>query len=108
MNAAKKTERSQFKIPASSQPATAPAATAKARALAAARGVDLAQVTATGASIKETDVARHLAAPDSPRDPVAHNPRLVLAGDASELLNLASEATMSVSFNVQPRYTTIR
>jgi pyruvate/2-oxoglutarate dehydrogenase complex dihydrolipoamide acyltransferase (E2) component len=61
-----------------------PAATAKARALAAARGIDLAQVTATGATIKEHDVERHLAAPGSHGDPVAYDPRLVLAGEASD------------------------
>ena len=54
------------------------AATAKAQALAAAHGIDLATVHADGATIKERDVARHLAPGGA-----APDPRLVLIGDAS-------------------------
>jgi pyruvate dehydrogenase E2 component (dihydrolipoamide acetyltransferase) len=69
--------------PRAAAPADAPlAATAKARALAATRGIDLAAVAPSGATIKERDVARRLAdvgaASDATRDP-----RLVLVGDAS-------------------------
>jgi pyruvate dehydrogenase E2 component (dihydrolipoamide acetyltransferase) len=71
---------------ARTQPATSaderkPAATAKAQALAAARGIDLAQVAASGATIKERDVARHLA--EHGAEAVADDPRLVFAGEAS-------------------------
>ncbi len=67
--------------------ATAPsrpmAATAKAQALAAAHGIDLADVHASGATIKERDVARRLAEDDGPNGAHAHDPRLVLVGEAS-------------------------
>jgi pyruvate dehydrogenase E2 component (dihydrolipoamide acetyltransferase) len=81
--AAEDLRRTRAQVPAPAD-VRQPAATTKARALAAARGVDLADVTATGATIKEADVARHLAAPGSDRDPVAHDPQLVLAGAASD------------------------
>ena len=59
------------------------AATAKARALAAARGVDLGAVRARGATIQERDVARHLAEHGGAAAEIADDPRLVLVGDAS-------------------------
>jgi pyruvate/2-oxoglutarate dehydrogenase complex dihydrolipoamide acyltransferase (E2) component len=75
---------------AAPQPASPPAgigATAKARALAAARGVDLAAVQARGATILERDVARHFAAQAAeqagPAAEMADDPRLVLVGAAS-------------------------
>ncbi len=67
-------------------PASPPAgmeATAKARALAAARGVDLAAVRARGATIQERDVARHLGERGEPAAEIADDPRLVLVGDPS-------------------------
>ena len=57
-------------------------ATAKARALAAARGVDLDAVRARGATIQERDVARHLAGQGVAAEMI-DDPRLVLAGPAS-------------------------
>ena len=63
-------------------PASPLAATARARALAAARGVDLAAVVPSGATIKERDVERHLAKDGAAGD-AAHDPRLVLVGEAS-------------------------
>jgi pyruvate dehydrogenase E2 component (dihydrolipoamide acetyltransferase) len=65
------------------QPDRAPGATAKARALAAARGVDLATVRASGDTIKERDVARHLAEHGAPIGGADADPRLVRVGDAS-------------------------
>jgi pyruvate/2-oxoglutarate dehydrogenase complex dihydrolipoamide acyltransferase (E2) component len=59
-----------------------PSATAKAQALAAARGIDLGDVRASGATIKERDVARHLA-DHAAAAGVADDPRLVAAGNAS-------------------------
>lgn len=58
------------------------AATAKARLLAAARGVDLAEVRASGDTVKERDVARHLAERGAGAAR-SDDARLVLAGDAS-------------------------
>jgi pyruvate dehydrogenase E2 component (dihydrolipoamide acetyltransferase) len=58
------------------------AATAKARALAAARGVDLAAVRAHGATIQERDVARHLAGQGSTAETI-DDPRLVFVAPAS-------------------------
>jgi pyruvate dehydrogenase E2 component (dihydrolipoamide acetyltransferase) len=58
--AADEARRMQVQVPAPDD-AAQPAATARARALAAARGVDLAQVRASGATVKERDVARHVA-----------------------------------------------
>jgi pyruvate dehydrogenase E2 component (dihydrolipoamide acetyltransferase) len=63
-------------------PASRLAATAKARALAAARGLDLAAVVPGGATIKERDVVRHLAQHGAAGDAV-RDPRLVLVGAAS-------------------------
>ena len=63
-------------------PASRLAATARARALAAARGVDLAAVVPGGATIKERDVVRHLAQHGAAGDAV-RDPRLVLVGEAS-------------------------
>jgi len=57
-------------------------ATAKAQALAAARGVDLGDVRASGATIKEQDVARHLAEHGAGAG-LTDDARLVLVGDAS-------------------------
>ena len=57
--------------------------TPKARTLAAQRGVDLAEVRASGATIKERDVARYLAEHGEPTGIIAGDPRLVLVGDAS-------------------------
>ena len=59
------------------------AATPKAHALAAARGIDLGDVSATGSTIKERDIARHLAERGLFDTGLAGDPRLVLAGDAS-------------------------
>src|SRR5262249_21830365 len=59
-----------------------PGTTAKARALAAARGVDLAAVPARGATIQERDVAHHLAEHGGD-GAVADDPRLVPVGPAS-------------------------
>jgi pyruvate dehydrogenase E2 component (dihydrolipoamide acetyltransferase) len=66
----------------SSPPPARLAATAKARALAAARGVDLDAVRADGATIQERDVARHLAEHGGGATEIADDPRLVLVGDA--------------------------
>jgi pyruvate/2-oxoglutarate dehydrogenase complex dihydrolipoamide acyltransferase (E2) component len=57
-------------------------ATAKAQALAAARGVDLGEVRASGATIKEQDVVRHLAEHGAGGG-MADDARLVAVGDAS-------------------------
>lgn len=61
----------------------APAATRKARALAAARGVDLSAINARGETIKESDVARHLAGRNARGSSIPEDPRLILVGDAS-------------------------
>ena len=66
-----------------SRPDRAPAATAKARALAAARSVDLGAVRASGDTIKERDVARHLAERGEAAAGTDADPRLAFAGDAS-------------------------
>ena len=58
------------------------AATAKARALAATHGIDLAQVRASGATIKEQDVARHVAEHGA-TDALDGDPRLVYVGEPS-------------------------
>jgi pyruvate dehydrogenase E2 component (dihydrolipoamide acetyltransferase) len=68
--------------PAAAAPGSWLAATAKARALAAARGIDLAAVAPSGSTIKERDVARHLAEHGTAGDG-ARDPRLVLVGGAS-------------------------
>jgi pyruvate dehydrogenase E2 component (dihydrolipoamide acetyltransferase) len=59
------------------------AATAKAQALAAGRGIDLATVRASGATIKERDVARYLAQSGDAPATFAGDPRLVSVGEAS-------------------------
>jgi pyruvate/2-oxoglutarate dehydrogenase complex dihydrolipoamide acyltransferase (E2) component len=64
----------------SSRPA---AATAKAKALAAARDIDLAAVRASGTTIKERDVARHIAEGGGATGILARDPRLVSIGEAS-------------------------
>jgi pyruvate dehydrogenase E2 component (dihydrolipoamide acetyltransferase) len=58
-------------------------ATAKARALAKARGIDLAAVHASGATIKERDVARHLAERSLVDDSAALDPCLVRVGETT-------------------------
>jgi pyruvate dehydrogenase E2 component (dihydrolipoamide acetyltransferase) len=58
-----------------------PSATPKAQALAAARGVDLGEVRASGATIKERDVARHLA--EHAAASMTDDPRLIAVGDLS-------------------------
>jgi pyruvate dehydrogenase E2 component (dihydrolipoamide acetyltransferase) len=58
------------------------AATPKAQALAAARGVDLARVRSRGATIQERDVVLHLAEQNAAAD-ISGDPRLVLVGPAS-------------------------
>jgi pyruvate/2-oxoglutarate dehydrogenase complex dihydrolipoamide acyltransferase (E2) component len=75
--AAKRTH-AEARVTATGRPA---AATAKAQALAAAHGIDLATVRATGATIKERDVARHRAQNDHAGGAHAHDPRLVLTGE---------------------------
>ncbi len=60
-----------------------PAATAKARALAAAHGVDLARVPASGATIRESDVARFLAQHGGANASIGNDGRLVFEGKAS-------------------------
>jgi pyruvate dehydrogenase E2 component (dihydrolipoamide acetyltransferase) len=62
---------------------TAIAATAKARALALARGIDLARVPASGATIKEADVARVLAERGGANQSLATDARLVFEEKAS-------------------------
>jgi pyruvate dehydrogenase E2 component (dihydrolipoamide acetyltransferase) len=57
-------------------------ATPKAQALAARHGVDLARVTATGGTIKERDVARHLAEQGIAASAIVDDPRFVLTGPA--------------------------
>jgi pyruvate/2-oxoglutarate dehydrogenase complex dihydrolipoamide acyltransferase (E2) component len=59
------------------------AATAKARALAQARGIDLARVPASGATIKEADVARVLAERGGVNQSLATDARLMFEGKAS-------------------------
>ncbi len=81
LSAAEETRRTQAETQASAPP-SALAATAKARALAAARGIDLAAVQPRGATIQERDVARHLAEQGAAPE-VFDDPRLVLAGEAS-------------------------
>src|SRR5262249_29134727 len=74
------------RIQAEAQPSPPPsrvAAPAKARALAAGRGVDLAAVRALGATIQERDVARHLAEHGAAAAEIGDDPRLVLVGDVS-------------------------
>jgi pyruvate dehydrogenase E2 component (dihydrolipoamide acetyltransferase) len=68
--------------PRSTAPPSGLAATPRARALAAARGVDLAAVRAAGATIQERDVARHLAGHDAAAG-MSGDPRLVPVGPAS-------------------------
>jgi pyruvate dehydrogenase E2 component (dihydrolipoamide acetyltransferase) len=58
-------------------------ATAKALALAAARGVDLGVVRAGGATIKEQDVTRHLAEHGAAGGDMVDDPRLVPVGEPS-------------------------
>jgi pyruvate/2-oxoglutarate dehydrogenase complex dihydrolipoamide acyltransferase (E2) component len=57
------------------------AATAKARGLAAAYSIDLASVRASGATIKESDVALHLAENGGGNGRHVPDPRLVHAGE---------------------------
>ena len=64
-------------------PPTAIAATPKARALAQARGIDLARVPASGATIKEADVARVLAERGGANQSLATDARLIFEGKAS-------------------------
>jgi pyruvate dehydrogenase E2 component (dihydrolipoamide acetyltransferase) len=59
------------------------AATAKARALAQARGIDLARVPASGATIKEADVARVLAERGGADKSLADDERMIFEGKAS-------------------------
>jgi pyruvate dehydrogenase E2 component (dihydrolipoamide acetyltransferase) len=59
------------------------AATAKARALAQARGIDLARVPASGATIKESDVARVLAERGGTAPSLATDARMIFEGKAS-------------------------
>ena len=69
--------------PRSAAASTGVAATPRARALAAARGIDLACVRAAGATIQERDVARHLAEQDGPAAAIPDDPRLVAIGEPS-------------------------
>jgi pyruvate dehydrogenase E2 component (dihydrolipoamide acetyltransferase) len=69
--------------PVAAAPDARPPATAKARALAAAHAIDLAAVRGSGATIKERDVARHLAERDAVDDTSGLDPRLVCVGDMS-------------------------
>ena len=59
------------------------AATAKARALAQARGIDLARVPASGATIKEADVVRVLAERGGANKSLADDARMIFEGKAS-------------------------
>jgi pyruvate dehydrogenase E2 component (dihydrolipoamide acetyltransferase) len=59
------------------------AATLKAQALAVAHGVDLARVAASGATIKERDVARYLSEHSDDGNVLADDARLVPVGEAS-------------------------
>ena len=61
----------------------APSATRKARALAAAHGVDLGSIASADSTIKERDVARHLAGDAVERSALAHVAGLVSAGSLS-------------------------
>jgi pyruvate/2-oxoglutarate dehydrogenase complex dihydrolipoamide acyltransferase (E2) component len=79
--AAEEMRRAHAQVLAPSQDPRPPA-TAKAQVLAAARGVDLAGVRTSGATIKERDVARHLAEHGA-RGGLADDPRLVLVGEPS-------------------------
>jgi pyruvate dehydrogenase E2 component (dihydrolipoamide acetyltransferase) len=58
-------------------------ATAKAQALAAAHGIDLATVQASGATIKERDIARRVAEDGGTNGAPTHDPRLMLVGEVS-------------------------
>src|SRR5690242_2476052 len=78
--AAKEMRRSQSDPQSTARPSGL-AATPKARALAVARGVDLAAVRAAGATIQERDVARHLAGHGAVD--FSDDPRLELVGPAS-------------------------
>jgi pyruvate/2-oxoglutarate dehydrogenase complex dihydrolipoamide acyltransferase (E2) component len=64
-------------------PPTAIAATPNARALAQARGIDLARVPASGATIKEADVARVIAERGGANKSLATDARLMFEGKAS-------------------------
>jgi pyruvate dehydrogenase E2 component (dihydrolipoamide acetyltransferase) len=70
-------------VPAAVVPGGWFAATPKARMLAAARGVDLDNVGASGGTIKERDVVRYLADQGLGDAGIAGDPRLVRVGDAS-------------------------
>jgi pyruvate dehydrogenase E2 component (dihydrolipoamide acetyltransferase) len=59
------------------------AATEKARALAQARGIDLAHVPASGATIKEADVARVLAERGGANKSLADDVRMIFEGKTS-------------------------
>jgi len=59
------------------------AATAKAQALAAAHGIDLAAVRANGATIKERDVARHVAESAGTDGARIDDPRLIRVGEVT-------------------------
>jgi pyruvate dehydrogenase E2 component (dihydrolipoamide acetyltransferase) len=63
-------------------PSAAPA-TAKAQALAATRGIDLATVRASGGTIKERDVAGHLAESAGTEGARIDDPRRVRVGEAT-------------------------
>jgi len=77
------------------------AATAKAQALAAARGVDLATVRATGATIQERDVARHLAEHGAPAAQTPDDPRLVPIRTASpHQLRVARDLRMAAQSGI--------
>jgi pyruvate dehydrogenase E2 component (dihydrolipoamide acetyltransferase) len=95
--AAAEAMRRSAAAPRSPPPPTGIAATARARALAAARGVDLAAVPARGATIQERDVARHLAGQGAGAE-IPDDPRLVLVGDASaHQLRVARDLRAAVS-----------
>jgi pyruvate dehydrogenase E2 component (dihydrolipoamide acetyltransferase) len=80
--AAEDMRRAHGEARSSSPPPSSLAATPKARALAAARGVDLGAVLARGATVQERDVARHLAGQDAAAEMI-DDPRLVRVGPAS-------------------------
>jgi pyruvate/2-oxoglutarate dehydrogenase complex dihydrolipoamide acyltransferase (E2) component len=81
--AAERARRADASISAARDRPAGIAATAKARALAQARGIDLARVPASGKTIKETDVARALAERGGANQSLATDVRLIFEGKAS-------------------------
>jgi pyruvate dehydrogenase E2 component (dihydrolipoamide acetyltransferase) len=81
--AAVEAARDAVAAPHAPAPGRKVAATSKARAFAATAGIDIDAVPASGDTIKERDVVRHLAERNRPAGSLDDDPRLMLVGDAS-------------------------